>query len=228
MSENSLFDIVSTLSQNKEFNEMVQKVKESGDFSSILGDVASLLGGMDEKALEKKNSPPFTQPSDDNDSRNNGDNDVMHNSDENDVTHNSGENNFTLDINKSNASSDSGENNVAIDNGSKADIFGKKSDILSDEQSKESGEVGAFSEATELLSGILGGSKASDKDGGGKEESTTPFSAFGGFLPFFVSGVSKSSSLLIALKPYLSKKRCDLIDSLIKLSRLAAIVSLTK
>lgn len=40
--------------------------------------------------------------------------------------------------------------------------------------------------------------------------------------------MSKSSPLLLALKPYLSKSRCELIDSLINMSRLASIINLAK
>ena len=40
--------------------------------------------------------------------------------------------------------------------------------------------------------------------------------------------MSKTSPLLLALKPYLSKSRCELIDSLINMSRLASIINLAK
>lgn len=49
MSENNLSDIISSLAANKDFASMVERVKESGDLGSILGEVASLLGTQGEK-----------------------------------------------------------------------------------------------------------------------------------------------------------------------------------
>ena len=40
--------------------------------------------------------------------------------------------------------------------------------------------------------------------------------------------INKNSSLLMALKPYLSKERCDLIDSIVKMARVANLLSVTK
>ena len=40
--------------------------------------------------------------------------------------------------------------------------------------------------------------------------------------------ISKNSKLLVALKPYLSKERCDIIDSIIKMSQVADLVNLIK
>ncbi len=45
MSENNLSDIIYALASNKEIAQMAQKIKESGDFESILSEVSSLLGG---------------------------------------------------------------------------------------------------------------------------------------------------------------------------------------
>ncbi len=42
----------------------------------------------------------------------------------------------------------------------------------------------------------------------------------------FGKSISKNKSLLIALKPYLSKGRCDMIDSVIKLSQIADVIKL--
>ena len=53
-------------------------------------------------------------------------------------------------------------------------------------------------------------------------------SLLGGILPLFARSISSSASLLVALKPYLSKRRCELIDNIIKLSHLAGVVSLVK
>ena len=40
--------------------------------------------------------------------------------------------------------------------------------------------------------------------------------------------ISKNSSLLIALKPYLNKNRCDMIDTVVKVSKLANVMNLAK
>ena len=40
--------------------------------------------------------------------------------------------------------------------------------------------------------------------------------------------LNKSAPLLIALKPFLSKPRCELIDTLIKISKLTSIVNLAR
>ena len=40
--------------------------------------------------------------------------------------------------------------------------------------------------------------------------------------------ISKNSKLLIALKPYLSKERCNIVDSIIKMSQVADLMKLVK
>lgn len=40
--------------------------------------------------------------------------------------------------------------------------------------------------------------------------------------------INKNSKLLIALKPYLSKERCDIVDSIVKMAQVANLLSLTK
>lgn len=42
----------------------------------------------------------------------------------------------------------------------------------------------------------------------------------------FGKSITKNKALLIALKPYLSKGRCDMIDSVIKLSQIADVMKL--
>ena len=49
-----------------------------------------------------------------------------------------------------------------------------------------------------------------------------------GILFSFCRTISKNSPLLLALKPYLCKEKCDMIDNVIKISRLAGIVNLAK
>ena len=139
MSENNLSDIISALSSNKEIVKLAEKAKESGDFSSILGEVASLLGEGESK------------------------NDGV------------------------NSTSDK------------------------DEENEE------YTEAS-------GRENGQDKESNVGEQNTL----LGSLLPLFSSSICENSELLIALKPYLSKKRCDLIDSIIKISKLASIVSLSK
>ncbi len=46
------------------------------------------------------------------------------------------------------------------------------------------------------------------------------------FLSSFSHTISKNTGLLIALKPYLSKERCQMIDSVVKISRLAEALKL--
>lgn len=48
------------------------------------------------------------------------------------------------------------------------------------------------------------------------------------FLSTLSKSISKNSSLLIALKPYLSKNRCEIIDTVIKISQLSNIMNLVK
>lgn len=40
--------------------------------------------------------------------------------------------------------------------------------------------------------------------------------------------ISKNSKLLIALKPYLSKERCDIVDSIVKMAQVADLMKLVK
>lgn len=49
-----------------------------------------------------------------------------------------------------------------------------------------------------------------------------------GLLFSFCNTISRNTPLLLALKPYLSKDRCEMIDSIVKISKLASIVSLAK
>ena len=137
MSENNLSDIISALSSNKEIVKLAEKAKESGDFGSILSEVASLLG-------EEKND-------------------------------------------------------------------GESAEVGENEEKEAYTELG-----TEK--------NGQDKESNVGEQNTL----LGSLLPLFSSSICENSELLIALKPYLSKKRCDLIDSIIKISRLASIVSLSK
>lgn len=48
------------------------------------------------------------------------------------------------------------------------------------------------------------------------------------FLHSFTKSISKNSAFLLALKPYLSKERKDIIDSVVRISQLASIMNLAK
>lgn len=50
----------------------------------------------------------------------------------------------------------------------------------------------------------------------------------GGFVSSIGKSLNKCTPLLIALKPYLSHSRCELIDTMIKISKLSSIVNLTR
>ncbi|MBQ4109065.1 MAG: hypothetical protein IJC80_06655 [Clostridia bacterium] len=82
----------------------------------------------------------------------------------------------------------------------------------------ESKDTDNEAEAATLLLGEKG------ESGGGLDTG----SLLGGFLPLFARSITENSALLLALKPYLSKKRCELIDSIIKISKIASLVSLAK
>ena len=140
MSENNLADIISALTSSKDFTDMVEKIKESGDLSSVISEMSSLLSTVnttDEKAEAEKAGKTVYE-----------------------------------NVHENEAQSEEGRSN--------------------------------------------------------KSEASGLGSLLGGFLPLFASSISGCSPLLIALKPYLSKKRCDLIDSIVRLAKLASIVSLAK
>lgn len=48
------------------------------------------------------------------------------------------------------------------------------------------------------------------------------------FLNTFASSISKNSDFLLALKPYLNKERREIIDNVVRMSKLASIVNLAK
>ena len=48
------------------------------------------------------------------------------------------------------------------------------------------------------------------------------------FLGSFANSISKNSDFLLALKPYLNKERKDIIDNVVRISRLASIMNLAK
>ena len=46
------------------------------------------------------------------------------------------------------------------------------------------------------------------------------------FIESFGKSITKNSALLIALKPYLSKERCQMIDGILRISQLTDIIKL--
>ncbi|MBO5378850.1 MAG: hypothetical protein J6A90_00835 [Clostridia bacterium] len=170
MSENNLSDIISSLAANKDFASMVERVKESGDISSIFGEVASLLGTDGENSGAKSEN-----------------------------------------------------------SGAKSENITQSEDSLQETSTEDTinntQEIGAESEDTDSeaqKAGVVLGKT------GGKGDEFDTGSLLSGILPLFARSITENSALLLALKPYLSKKRCELIDSIIKISKLASIVSLAK
>ena len=198
MSENNLSDIISSLAANKDFASMVERVKESGDFGSILGEVASLLGTQGEKdggSTEISSAEISSAQSAPKEAQGYDTSSIADASD--------GEA-FIKEIHEGNAR-ESDESIGYIDDAS----FSR-----AENEDRHDGE-----ENSNPLD------NRSSKDGQGGFDTS---SLLGSILPFLSKSIAESSGLLLALKPYLSKKRCDLIDNIIKLSRLASIVSLAK
>ena len=98
---------------------------------------------------------------------------------------------------------------------------------------KGSGEDTASSlgDVISLITPVLNEDKNSSKN---FESTTTTDSSevsikgseLGSFLSSFSHTIEKNTGLLIALKPYLSKERCQMIDSVVKISRLSEALKL--
>ena len=63
---------------------------------------------------------------------------------------------------------------------------------------------------------------------GAKKEKTTDEASTQNLLFSMCQSISKNSSLLLALKPYLNRERQDLIENILKISKLASIASIVK
>lgn len=104
-------------------------------------------------------------------------------------------------------------------------------------QSKNGDTASSLEDVISLIAPALK-SKGSDTDGSntstGQGKSNTDKSdavnlkekEISSFLSSFSHTISKNTGLLIALKPYLSKERCQMIDSVVKISRLAEALKL--
>ena len=116
-------------------------------------------------------------------------------------------------------------------------------DIMSkiSELSKE-GSANGIEDVLPKLMSILSseiGENATVSDNGNQEKTDTPptklqdsgdFSQNPLSLPLLKisNGISKNSSLLCALKPYLSKERADVIDSILKIAQVTELMKLAR
>ena len=80
----------------------------------------------------------------------------------------------------------------------------------SQEDESEKTTFNGYDKISELLSSFGKGDKGS------------------GLLFDFMQALTKSAPLLIALKPFLSRSRCELIDTIIEISKLSSIVNLVR
>ena len=90
--------------------------------------------------------------------------------------------------------------------------------ISESQENKES--VNALKENTEKRDTPTGNFK--------KEEVSPSNDKVDSLISSLSKSISKNSSLLIALKPYLNKNRCDMIDTVVKVSKLANVMNLAK
>ena len=90
--------------------------------------------------------------------------------------------------------------------------------ISENQENKES--VNALKENTEKRDTPTGNFK--------KEEVSPSNDKVDSLISSLSKSISKNSSLLIALKPYLNKNRCDIIDTVVKVSKLANVMNLAK
>lgn len=108
------------------------------------------------------------------------------------------------------------------------DLMKRIKDIKSSSEGKDS--TAALPEIISLIAPVVG------KDDEGNDEPVkeatvikdAPDSKFS--LPFsqLSEKISKNSNLLLALKPYLSKERGDIIDSIVKMAQVADLMKLAK
>ncbi len=109
---------------------------------------------------------------------------------------------------------------------SNKELMGKISDAVK----ADHGTDGALADVISLISPLVSESKESSTT---EEEASEPVQpaesqnqAKDTILASLGKSITKNSSLLIALKPYLSKERCQMIDGIIRISQLADIIKL--
>ena len=103
------------------------------------------------------------------------------------------------------------------------DLMSKISSIV---ESKKGDKEASLPEVIDLISSFGKNDDASQKAENGKEEVKTA-SVKGGF-GFNLPSFSKNTELLCALKPYLSEKRANMLDSLLKIEQITEIMKRTK
>ena len=116
------------------------------------------------------------------------------------------------------------------------EIMSKISQIANDAQGKDIGSV--LPMLIDALSPQIAEGEAEKADEN-SEKTDTPLSktekevsndTSQAALPFskISQSISRNSKLLVALKPYLSKERCDILDSVLKMSQVADLMKLVK
>jgi len=92
----------------------------------------------------------------------------------------------------------------------------------------KSGKEDAISEVMSLISPIVSEKKEPHSDEISSEEKAEDKSALlaSSSINSIGKSISKNKGLLLALKPYLSKERCEMIDHVVKLSQIADVMKL--
>lgn len=88
------------------------------------------------------------------------------------------------------------------------------------------GDTGASLEDVVSLIASSTGSPSNDNTTKESSNKDNESSSTNEFISSLSHSISKNSSLLIALKPYLSKERCHMIDNVVKISQLANALKL--
>ena len=93
---------------------------------------------------------------------------------------------------------------------------------------KAGGADGALADVISLISPLVSGDQESEKVKNEEKElpKSETDSAKSTVVASLGKSIAKNAGLLIALKPYLSKERCQMIDGIIKISQLADIIKL--
>ena len=109
------------------------------------------------------------------------------------------------------------------------DLMNKISGILS---SHDGDANASLPDVIDLLSSTMGVGKGDDTADSPLEDATIEAdeasSKGSSGLEVLLSSVSRSSALLCALKPYLSEKRSQMIDSILKIEKITQIMKLVR
>lgn len=109
---------------------------------------------------------------------------------------------------------------------SNTDLMSKISEAVRSDTSSSSGLADVISLISPLFSESKDKTPTENEPSESHQASIVPQQAKDTIITSLSKSISKNSSLLIALKPYLSKERCQMIDSIIKISQLADIIKL--